>query len=137
MPVDKRGIFIISVQTEETDTPINSNMGCEISDKIENILVHGRLKEENNYFWKNELKPSLFVKNIFDNGYIKSITTTLVILGSRQQIQFKEFQVRVSSYFKTTSKLLHRKIRSKTLLLKSLESSRKQKAFTRFRSLSR
>ena len=58
---DNRGTFNISAQTEETDTTINSNKDCEISGKIESILVCGRLKEENKYFWKNELKLSLFV----------------------------------------------------------------------------
>ena len=33
------------------------------------MSVRGRLKE-NSCFWKNELKPPLFVQNITDNGYI-------------------------------------------------------------------
>ena len=73
MPADKKGIFNISAQTEETDI-INSNRVWGISYKIEDILVQERLKG-NSYFWKNELKPSLFVQNITDNGYIKLFTT--------------------------------------------------------------
>ena len=41
----------------------------EISDKTEEISVCGKLKE-NSHFWKNELKPALFVQNIIDNDYI-------------------------------------------------------------------
>ena len=41
----------------------------EISDKTEEISVCGKLKE-NSHFWKNELKPALFVQNIIANGYI-------------------------------------------------------------------
>ena len=69
MPADKKGIFNISAQTEETDIAINSNRDWEISYKTEDSLVQERLKG-NSYFWKNELKPSLFVQNIIDNGYI-------------------------------------------------------------------
>ena len=36
---------------------------------MEEISVRGKLKE-NSRFWKNELKPSLFARNIIDNGYI-------------------------------------------------------------------
>ena len=36
--------------------------------------VRGRLKE-NSHFWKNELKPALFVQNIIDNGYIMHFIT--------------------------------------------------------------
>ena len=46
----------------------------EISDKTEAISVCGKLKE-NSHFWKNELKPALFVQNIIDNDYIMPIIT--------------------------------------------------------------
>ena len=62
-PADKKGIFNISAQIEESETTINLNRDWEISDKIEEISVRGRLKE-NSHFWKNKLKPSLFVQNI-------------------------------------------------------------------------
>ena len=46
--------------------PVSSNRDWEFSDKTEEISVCGRLKE-NSHFWKNELKPSLFVPNIINN----------------------------------------------------------------------
>ena len=64
---DKKGIFNISAQTEETEIPINLDRDWEILDKTEEISVRGRLKEIS-HFWKNELKPALFVQNIIDNG---------------------------------------------------------------------
>ena len=45
---------------------VSSNRDWEFSDKTEEISVCGRLKE-NIHFWKNELKPSLFVQNIINN----------------------------------------------------------------------
>ena len=74
LPANKKGIFNISAQIEETETTINSDRDWEISDKTEEISVRGRLKE-NSHFWKNELKPSLFVQNIIDNDYIMSLIT--------------------------------------------------------------
>ena len=74
-PADKRGIFNISAQIEETETPVNSDRDWEILDKTEKISVRGRVKE-NSHFWKNELKPALFVQNIIDNGYIMHFITT-------------------------------------------------------------
>ena len=65
LPVNKKEIFNISSQIEETETTVNLDRGWEISDKTEKILVRGRLKE-NNHFWKNELKAALFVQNITD-----------------------------------------------------------------------
>ena len=73
LPADKKVIFNMSAQTEETET-INSNRDWEISGKTENISVRGRLKE-NSHFWKNESKLSLFVQNITDNDYIIPFTT--------------------------------------------------------------
>ena len=64
---DKKGIFNISAQIEETEIPINLDRDWEILDKTEEISVRGRLKEIS-HFWKNELKPALFVQNIIDNG---------------------------------------------------------------------
>ena len=69
LPADKKGIFNISAQIEETETTINSNRNWEILYKTEDISVRWRLKE-NSHFWKNELKSSLFVQNIMDNGYV-------------------------------------------------------------------
>ena len=74
LPADKKGIFNISAQTEETVTTVNSDRDWEISDETEQISIHGRLKE-NSHFWKNELKPSLFVQNINDNGYLMPFIT--------------------------------------------------------------
>ena len=68
-PADKKGVFYISAQIEENEAPDNSDKDWKILDKTKEISVHGRLKE-NSYFWKNELKPPLFVQNIIDNGYI-------------------------------------------------------------------
>ena len=45
-----------------------------ISGKTEEISLRGRLKEYS-HFWKNELKPALFVQNIIDNGYIMPFIT--------------------------------------------------------------
>ena len=74
LPADKKSIFNTSAQIEDTKATINSDTDCEISDKTEEISVRGRLKE-NSHFWKNELKPSLFVQNIIDNGYIMPFIT--------------------------------------------------------------
>ena len=68
-PAYKKGFFKISAQIEEIETLVNLNKDWEISDKMEEISVRGKLKE-NSRFWKNEFKPSLFVPNIIDNGYI-------------------------------------------------------------------
>ena len=54
----------------------NSNSGWEISDKTGNISVHERLKE-NSYSWKIELKLSLMVQNITDNGIVVIPFTTI------------------------------------------------------------
>ena len=48
LPVDKKDIFNISAQIEETEATVNSNRDWKISDKTEEILI------ENNHFWKNE-----------------------------------------------------------------------------------
>ena len=74
LPADKKGIFNISVQIEDTETTVNSDRDWKISDKTEGISVRGRLKEKS-HFWKKELKPSLFVQNITDNGYIMPFIT--------------------------------------------------------------
>ena len=74
LPADKKGIFNTSAQIEDTEATINSDRDWEISNKTEEISVRGRLKE-NSHFWKNELKPSLFVQNIIDNGYIMPFIT--------------------------------------------------------------
>ena len=74
MPEDKKGIFNISARTEETETTVNLDRDWEISGKTEEISVHWRLKEHS-HFWKNELKPSLFVQNIIDNVYIMPFIT--------------------------------------------------------------
>ena len=68
LPEDKKGIFNISARTEETETTVNSDRDWEISGKTEEISVRWRLKEHS-HFWKNELKPSLFVQNVIDNVY--------------------------------------------------------------------
>ena len=62
LPADKKAIFNISAQIEE------NNRDWEI------FSVRGRFKE-NSHFWKNELKPALFVQNIIDNDYIMPIIT--------------------------------------------------------------
>ena len=54
---------------KETQTTVNSDRDWEISDKTEEISVRGRLKKTVP-FAKNELKSTLFVQNIIDNGYI-------------------------------------------------------------------
>ena len=69
LAADKKGIFNISVQIEETERPVNLDRHWKFFDKTEEISVRGRLKQ-NSHFWKNELKPALFVQNIIDNGYI-------------------------------------------------------------------
>ena len=74
LPADKKDIFNISTQIEENETTVNSDRGWEISDKIEEISVRGRLKE-NSHFWKNESKPALLVQNIIDNGYTMPFIT--------------------------------------------------------------
>ena len=74
LPADKKGIFNTSAQIEDTEATINSDRDWEISDKTGEISVRERLKE-NSHFWKNELKPSLFVQNIIDNGYIMPFIT--------------------------------------------------------------
>ena len=45
LPADKKGIFNISAQIEETETTINSDMDLEILDKAEEISVRGTLKK--------------------------------------------------------------------------------------------
>ena len=71
---DKRGIFNISAQIEETETPVNSDSDWEILYKTEESSTRGRLKEKSR-FWKNKLKPALFVQNMIDNGYIMPCVT--------------------------------------------------------------
>ena len=44
LPVDKKEIFNISAQIEETETAVNSDRDWEISGKTEEISVRGRLK---------------------------------------------------------------------------------------------
>ena len=46
----------------------------EITEKIKNVSVRGRLKQ-NIEFWKNELKPSYFVENSINNGYTMPFTS--------------------------------------------------------------
>ena len=75
LAADKKGIFNISVQIEETERPVNLDRYWKFFDKTEEISVRGRLKQ-NSHFWKNELKPALFVQNIIDNGYIMHFITT-------------------------------------------------------------
>ena len=74
LPTDKKDNFNISAKIEETETTVNSDRDWEISDKTEEISVRGRLKE-NSHFWKNKLKPALFVRGIIDNGYIIPFVT--------------------------------------------------------------
>ena len=45
-PADKKGIFNISTQIEETETTVNSDRDWEISDNTEEVSVRGRLKEK-------------------------------------------------------------------------------------------
>ena len=45
LPADKKGIFNVSAQIEETETTINSDMDLEILDKAEEISVRGTLKK--------------------------------------------------------------------------------------------
>ena len=54
----------------------NSNSDWEIPDKTGNISVHGRLKQ-NSHSWKIELKLSLIVQNIIDNGIVVIPFTTI------------------------------------------------------------
>ena len=51
LPVNKKDIFNISSQIEETETTVNLDRDWEISGKTEEISVRGRLKE-NGHFWK-------------------------------------------------------------------------------------
>ena len=46
----------------------------EITEKTNNVSARGRLKQHIE-FSKNELKPSCFVENIINNGYIMSFTS--------------------------------------------------------------
>ena len=73
-PADKRGIFNISAQIEETETLVNSDRDWEILYKTEERSTRGILKEKS-HFWKNELKPALIVQNMIDNGYIMPCIT--------------------------------------------------------------
>ena len=41
LPVDKKGIFNISAQKEETETTVNSDRDWEISDETEEISIRG------------------------------------------------------------------------------------------------
>ena len=78
LPADKKGIFNISAQIEETETQVNSDRDWEILDKTKEISVRERLTI---HFWKNELKPALFVQNRIDNGY-----NFPIVLHPKQQI---------------------------------------------------
>ena len=51
------------------------------------------MREAKIHFWKNELKPALFVQNIIDNGY-----NFPIVLHPKQQIKFKELQIRISGF---------------------------------------
>ena len=69
IPVEKKDISSITVPLEERDDfDFTFKRDWEITEKTKNVSVRGRLKQ-NIAFWKNELKPFYFVKNI-NNGYI-------------------------------------------------------------------
>ena len=136
-PAYKKGFFKISAQIEEIETPVNLNKDWEILGKTEESSVRGELKE-NSRFWKNELKPSLFVQNIIDNGYIIPFITippSIDAPNNKSSLRIPDSYLKLfQNYLK---KQLRRTIRSKTLLLQSLGSSHKQKALTHFKSSSR
>ena len=100
--MDKKDIFNISAQIEETETTVNSDRDWEISDKTEEISVRGRLKE-NSHFWKNELKQALFVQIVIDNGYV----IPFIILSPSFCASNNKFSLRSSKFVsQTISKLL-------------------------------
>ena len=90
LPANNKGIFNISAQIEETETPVNSDRDWEILDKTEKISVRGRVKE-NSHFWKNELKPALFVQNIIDNGYIMPFPPSLYAPNNKSNLRNSRF----------------------------------------------
>ena len=101
--VDKKDIFNISAQIEETETTVNSDRDWEISDKTEEISVRGRLKE-NSHFWKNELKKVLFVQIVINNGYV---IIPFIILSPSFCASNNKFSLRSSKFVsQTISKLL-------------------------------
>ena len=59
---------------ERDDFDFTFKRDWEITEKTKNVSVRGRLKQ-NIEFWKNELKPSYFVENIINNGYIMPFTS--------------------------------------------------------------
>ena len=65
----------------------------EITEKIKNVSVRGRLKQ-NIEFWKNELKPSYIVENIITNGYIvpfTSIPSAFYASNNRSTLRHPQF----------------------------------------------
>ena len=103
LPVDKKDIFNISAQIEETETTVNSDSDWEISDKTEEISVRGRFKE-NSHFWKNELKKALLVQIVINNGYV---IIPFIILSPSFCASNNKFSLRSSKFVsQTISKLL-------------------------------
>ena len=81
MPADKKGIFNISAQIEETEIQVNSDRDWEILDKTKEISVRERLTFIFETFIFEKLKPALFVQNTIDNGY-----NFPIVLHPKQQI---------------------------------------------------
>ena len=72
---EKKDISSMTVPFEEQGNfDFTYKRDWEITEKIKNVSVRGRLKQ-NIEFWKNELKPSYFVENIITNGYIMPFTS--------------------------------------------------------------
>ena len=75
IPAEKKDISSVTVPLEERDDfDFTFKRDWEITEKTKNVSVRGRLKQ-NIEFWKNELKPSYFVENIINNGYIMPFTS--------------------------------------------------------------
>ena len=90
LPANNKGIFNISAQIEETETLVNLDRHWKIFRQNRGNSVRGRLKE-NSHFWKNELKPALFVQNIIDNGYIMPFPPSLYAPNNKSNLRNSRF----------------------------------------------
>ena len=75
IPVEKKDISSMTVPLKERDDfDFTFKRDWEITEKTKYVSGWGRLKQ-NIEFWKNELKPSFFVENIINNGYMMPFTS--------------------------------------------------------------
>ena len=90
---EKKNIFNMTVPFEEQGNfDFTYKRDWEITEKIKNVSVRGRLKQ-NIEFWRNELKP-YFVEDIITNGYtmpFTSIPSPFYASNNRSSLRHPQF----------------------------------------------